>query len=656
MKPSKETEQIPSQKRADIQALRAFAVIAVVLYHAGSYANSGFIGVDIFFVISGFVISKLLFTEYRRTGHIDLKRFYIRRTHRLLPGLGVMVGIFSILAFFLFSPLGMQQNSAKTGLGSLFLGANWMISKVTQGYFDLPAETNLFLHTWSLSVEEQFYLVFPITLIVFLFILRRSKKEVLVFFPVLFITFASLLIYLQFFNIALGPNFDWLNGFYSPLTRTWEFGLGVLSYLFSENYIKRSFNKHSVNILIFILVPSIFLSSEVFKFPSFWLFLPLITTSAILMLGSSQYAVPNRLLSSASLQFIGDRSYSIYLWHWPAIVLSKYLFPDNRIALILFLLAAILLSFFFYARVEEPNRQVVRNDYFKLLKIVGKFFVIPLAFSLMLGFTASEIFFKRYESGKISGHFVGDIGAIGFDNFSALYPANCVTPTKNGVDPLKDCIADVAVIGDSHAQHLLPGFSHNYPEIKFIGLESTLLSYSENAEYKRRLNLLLGNKNIKLVVINAYWAPRSVPNDLDELVKLLTASGKKVTILDDVPNFPFDAFTCKYGLSVFIPSGNCEMNSQKFFTQRARYFPALREISLRHKDSELINTSNLFCNLDKCSMVKGKSIYYLDLNHLNINGSKYVTEWIAEKSKYFCSIFNEKFSSSEICINNTKSD
>lgn len=162
-----------SSRRLDVQGLRAIAVLMVIAFHAKLPLPGGFVGVDVFFVISGFVITSMLLREHARSGRIDLKRFYIRRFKRLTPALAVMVVITLVASTLLSSPLGPQQNTALTGLGAIALIANLVIAQTSGGYFDAPAATNALLHTWSLSVEEQFYLVFPVLLIVSLRFARR---------------------------------------------------------------------------------------------------------------------------------------------------------------------------------------------------------------------------------------------------------------------------------------------------------------------------------------------------------------------------------------------------------------------------------------------------------------------------------------------------
>jgi len=160
-----------------VQGLRAVAVLAVVLFHASDVLPGGFVGVDIFFVISGFVIALSLLGEYRRIGRIRLAKFYVRRFKRLVPALALVVAFTLIASAFVLSPLGPQQTAIFTGVAAVFSVANISIALTTGDYFDAPAELNPLLHTWSLSVEEQFYLVFPIALVVGLTLFAIGKTR-----------------------------------------------------------------------------------------------------------------------------------------------------------------------------------------------------------------------------------------------------------------------------------------------------------------------------------------------------------------------------------------------------------------------------------------------------------------------------------------------
>jgi peptidoglycan/LPS O-acetylase OafA/YrhL len=217
-----------SNRRLDIQGLRAVAVIAVVIYHADVPLSGGFVGVDMFFVISGYVITLMLVRELKKSGTINFRQFFVRRFLRLTPALSLVVIATLVGSFFLQSPLGEQKSTAATGAGALLMVANFVIFRATGGYFEPAADSNPLLHTWSLAVEEQFYLVFPVLLFV---AWRWGRRSLLGRICVLVVLIAVVMItlFLTLSGAIMGslPLHPFLTSYYSPLLRTWEFGAGV---------------------------------------------------------------------------------------------------------------------------------------------------------------------------------------------------------------------------------------------------------------------------------------------------------------------------------------------------------------------------------------------------------------------------------------------
>jgi peptidoglycan/LPS O-acetylase OafA/YrhL len=630
--------------RQDIQGLRAVAVLGVLLYHSGFYASSGFIGVDIFFVISGFVITSVLINHRIYESRFNFLHFYARRLLRLLPALGTVIFVTVLLSLFLLSPMGMQQNTAKTGVGGLLIVGNWVISKASLGYFDLPASTNPLLHIWSLSVEEQFYLFFPFVLFGLFYLQRKFKSFWIVTPSLLFISGASFWFFsYQEHKFDLG-NFAWLLGFYSPVPRAWEFLIGSTIFLYGRKFQKRPPKKITIRFcdLVFLLLVGMMLMPEdTFKFPNVSIVFPLGCVSLLLFFGGPSLGSRNGLLEGRVLNYLGDRSYSIYLWHWPFTVFANYLFPNNPSVRICIITLSICISFLSFRFLETPIRTITVIGRKIIVRVLIVFFLLPILSSLSLGYISSEILFDKYESNIAGGRFEGDIGGTGFIDFSNQFPSSCGADSRHMSQEILKCDLDVLIVGDSHARHLVPGFVSEFPEIKFAAIDPLIVTSYGSKIGEALLSKLKENTDIKLVVFSSYWSQNGVPIHLPNLIKDIHNSGKSVLVLDGTPNFPFDAFTCKYGLSPFLHSGYCEMPSGNFNAERNIYLPRLRSSTSDFDDSILVNTSRIYCDTGTCSMIRNSKLHFMDMNHLNTIGSRETVLFIVKSNRIFCNLFRD---------------
>lgn len=343
--------------RKDIQGLRAVAIILVVLAHAPlGILSGGFIGVDVFFVISGYLITGLISREYKESQKINLLNFYARRLKRLFPALFIMV-----VGVYFFSLWFLSASEISTQLTSLPYAISWTSNLYftfqTIDYFDELSTRDLFLHTWSLGVEEQFYLIWPV-IIILLFSFANSfaksnfNKKIIFLFVFLIIGFI--------FSVITSIYFP-KSHFYAMPSRIWQFALGgIIYFLHQENNIQSIFQiKQKLNLsmsligLIMLITAAITFSHNML-YPGFWAIIPSLATALIIFSG---YFInhSSNIFNHVILQWIGDRSYSWYLWHWPVFLLGSAIYSENSIIFSIFLIIlSFLLAIISYRVVEIP--------------------------------------------------------------------------------------------------------------------------------------------------------------------------------------------------------------------------------------------------------------------------------------------------------------
>ncbi|MGP5689114.1 acyltransferase family protein [Glutamicibacter ardleyensis] len=329
--------------RGDIQGLRAIAVGIVVLYHFWpKQLPGGFIGVDIFFVISGFLITSHLLSKPPRTFR-DIGTFWMRRVKRLLPA-SFLVIIFSLLGVRLLAPETLWQDWGFQSIAATFYFQNWFLATSKVDYLAEADAPSPFQHFWSLSVEEQFYLVWPILIALLLFLAVRygfkAKKFALIGIG---LVVALSLAYSIYWTAT-----DAGSAYFSTLTRGWEFGIGALVAAFGE----RAFGakKDGLSLLAaWVGLAALVLSALTFTgqmaFPGYIALLPVLGTALILLAHSTHKYSPNIVLENGLMRFFGDNSYAIYLWHWPLMVLIPFAIDEFHLPQKIAVLAlAVLLS------------------------------------------------------------------------------------------------------------------------------------------------------------------------------------------------------------------------------------------------------------------------------------------------------------------------
>ena len=388
--------------RSDIQGLRGIAVLLVVIYHTGVALPGGYIGVDIFFVISGFVITQLLLRETNATGTISLKSFYERRIKRILPAVAFAIIGILFLSIFALSPFGEQQQVAQTARASSFFAANFYFY-LQDSYWALAE--NPLRHLWSLAVEEQFYIFFPVLLLALnkLKIRINSRLSVAILIVISIISFV--ISYLLSIGEQILPKPE-LFAFFGTPWRMWEFLAGSLIALAPGT---RIVVKSLATLLSAISIVAIAWSAISFDaytpFPGSAALIPVLATTALIYLGT-QSNLLTKLLSARPLTAVGDISYSWYLWHWPLIVFAHRVFPASEvIAPISAALISVFFAIFSLRKIENPIRHNSQLHGKRVLPLGAVCVLAPLVFSIAtqkLGDTGLSLTELRSDSTDIS--------------------------------------------------------------------------------------------------------------------------------------------------------------------------------------------------------------------------------------------------------------
>ena len=602
-----------------------------MLFHAfPKVIEGGFIGVDIFFVISGFLISTIIF-ESLENRTFSLFGFWSRRVKRIFPAL--ILVLLSSLAFGWMALLADEYShlSKHISAGAGFV-SNFVLWQEA-GYFDNSADTKPLLHLWSLGIEEQFYLAWP------LIIWAAWKRKFNILAVVFFIAILSF-----YLNIR-GIYKDSISTFYSPLTRFWELASGGLLACIIFFKKKQAGRESKIGNLIllnlisfigfFLLIYGFFRLNKNLNFPGWFALLPVMGSLFLITAGPGA-CINKKILSNPMVVWIGLISYPLYLWHWPLLTFSKILEAGSR-GRNISLLLSFLLAYLTYKLIEQPIRQS-KNQ-----------LLIPTLITLMffIGFVGYKI---HTNDGLINRNAAvlreskdGDIGNYDFFNYMATKYYTC-TPEKIAKEALKEqdfvrCLqsknntdVDIALLGDSHSEHLFPGIADALPKKNIAFYIKAGLPFLNNPEFKNIFENIISNKKINIVIISSYWNKRfkelsfeSDPsNELVKVIDLLEKSGKKVYLTDDIPTFPFKASRCKGARWISSEAPLCQISADNFKLQSEAYAEVLNKTVIARPSVKIIAIGKYICNQNVCSMAQENNILYRDRHHLNVSGSLFI--------------------------------
>ncbi len=612
-----------SAKRDDIQHLRALAVFAVVLFHVNSsLLPNGYLGVDYFFAISGFVVWPLISSCVSESGKMDwkqLKMFFRRRIYRLLPALGFVLGCFTVVTL-LFGMLEDHRHIAAQGIAAMLILGNLEAYSQSQGSYFHP-NPNPLLHTWSLSAEEQVYLAVATTLIISTLIFKRKPKFLMAYLGI-FSAGVALIIYA--FQVQTSGAL-----FYSPLSRIWEFSLGAIASLSQKNK-KNRFTP--------IRLMSLTFSLAMLLFPAdFGLIGQIVGTCCIAVyLAVGGFAITGERIKQI-LDWVGDRSYSIYLLHLPVIYIftRTYVLQNvNEITRYVFSIVLIfILSHISYKYVETRYRKIGRQpvNSFDSLKLTFYFVLIPLFLlgALRLG---STHYYWKVNSPNIQGTI--ECANIGEND-------ECESGNIQSDDVF-------VLIGDSHAAAISQSFANAASSVGakavfFSGRGCQILGFRKDQEfypnetcrtYTYRMTQYLKSHNVNRVFVmqRSSSIQETVPSKeyLSNILEGLIAIKDQTTHLTVIG--PNPEYRVGFG------QGTIKELFEGVGWQKRRYLlsnsfsdDSYYEKNLERFDIDYLRTTDIFCDKVRCQFLDHKGYLYWDNNHLSLSGADRLTKMLASE-------------------------
>lgn len=532
------------QYRPDIDGLRAIAVLAVIIYHAkiqinNTFAlNGGFLGVDVFFVISGFLITSILY-QNKYLGFKDfLINFYLRRIRRIFPALLFLLIIITPLSgFFLHNFL--LKTYAESGIASLFFFSNLYFWNTGEQYNAFSSLYNPLLHTWSLSVEEQFYLIFPFFFFFAYKIFQKKTLYLLVIFTLLSIMGSH----------KFGTTYASFN-FYSLPSRFWEISLGCcLSFLnLSKNNFFEKYKGYNLsNFGLILIFFSFFYYSDTMIHPSLKTSLATIGTALIICFNNHR-SFTYKFLSSKPLVYIGLISFSLYLWHYVIFSYFRSVYPGevNLIYKLILICLTFIISIFSYHVIEKNFRNVKM--------ISNKFLFISISISYIVLIS----FFVFYIN---NGSFLKEKKFLNINNDNeALRKVWIEKIEKNKITRFSNLDKiNILIIGNSHARDMYNIFNLNkklFQEYEFAIFDTLIECYLENIKnnYNDRCSYLYDKvdknrlkkayefniNNADYVVLSAEWSFNDVLKLEDDVIPYLKNLNKKIILTSNSPKFFYE--------------------------------------------------------------------------------------------------------------------
>jgi peptidoglycan/LPS O-acetylase OafA/YrhL len=621
--------------RKEIDGLRALAVLPVILFHAGfAPFRGGFVGVDIFFVISGYLITTIIVGEIER-GSFSLIKFYERRARRILPALFFMMLCTLPFAWYWMLPNQLAQFSETLIAVPLFYSN--ILFYLTSGYFETASELKPLLHTWSLAVEEQFYVLFPLFL---LFSWRLGKKQIVLLLLLLALT--SMLA-AQWGSLT-HPSFT----FFLLPTRGFELLIGsLISLSINPQKIKESISQSLCQFLsisgLLLIVYAIVSFNDKTPYPSLYTLAPTLGASLILVFSSSQDVV-GKLLGGKIFVGIGLISYSTYLWHQPLLAFArlKGLSELTSTNLLIILGSTVLLGYLSWRFVERPFRDA------KIISL-KKFTILSLVLAIMF---VGMGFYGYKNEGLLSRFPIEAQLYVQYNDFKNWYVPvrkdQCHLQDINSIKHADICYENkrplIALWGDSHASALYPGLKKLQEQYNFGVNQLTAAGCPplSDIDKQSRLNCdLINTQNLQdlskanpdILILHSAWQygnNDSIKNKLNDLLDRINISlpNTKIIIFGPVARW---AVSPQHSSFLFwLTNKNVPVPNRLSGTVLTEMEVLLEQLSIS-RNVNYISLSKIMCNEDGCISRLGNNIndfMQIDSSHLSKAGSEFIMDII----------------------------
>jgi peptidoglycan/LPS O-acetylase OafA/YrhL len=637
--------------RPDIEGLRTIAIVSVVLYHAGVPSLSGgFVGVDLFFVLSGFLITGMLVRELELSGRISLRDFWARRVRRLLPAATTVLILIGLCSFVLM-PATVRTDTAMAIVASTVYVANWFFAANSLDYLNAEEAPSPVLHFWSLGVEEQFYVLWPVLLLAIVVAVKRlhlrPRPALAAFAGIVWIgSFAASLYYSE----ASQPI-----AFFSSPTRFWQLATGALLAL-ATPAIRRQRRDVLMGaqiigmvVLLYAIVETGALIERGYTYPGALALIPTLGTALLVAGGTrldSRRTPIELVLNTRLFQWVGGMSYSWYLWHWPVLVLWQRQFGDTSVqANVLLAQAALALAWTTHTLIENPIRfSRALRDRPEASLAIGAIF---MAFSIVVASVLSMTDASHAEAATTRTF--RPLPTAARSDVSKVYAANCVVAYHDVAQPTcifgdKQAKRRMVLIGDSHAASVFPAFETAAKALQFrldvrIKLGCTIAEvdqwhfkfnhpFTECSEWRaQQVQELVQNPADVVVVVNANNPTPPVFDDVaGKLMDVQTGrvawirgyastlqkirdAGSRVIMLRDNPRVPGniadcvamhmdDPAECNYARRYGLPEPAADVLA-------ARAVPGIRKMDL----------SDAICDRNTCYAVRNNILAWQKGNH-----------------------------------------